>query len=195
MIPGVPYDEELEYIESTGTQWIDTGVKPSEDLATYITFSYQQIANNVSAFGSRSNSTVNDRYWLNYDGKFEIGYGNWGSAVETTSVGAINTIAFNEIVDRQHNSIWSSCRKRGPDSFQDATVLNEHAAQWRTSPRLHPRPRGHNCADVRQGHKNVPCALRNVRCRSRCSPPRDGSALLPEGIHIYNIAKWRFNLT
>lgn len=28
MIPGVPYDEELEYIESTGTQWIDTGIKP-----------------------------------------------------------------------------------------------------------------------------------------------------------------------
>lgn len=98
----VPYDSEVEYLESTGTQWIDTETKPSEDLATYITFSYQQIANNVSAFGSRSNSTVNDRYWLNYDGKFEIGYGNWGSAVETTSVGAINTIAFNEIVDGNH---------------------------------------------------------------------------------------------
>ena len=26
MIPGVPYDEELEYIEGTGTQWITTGV-------------------------------------------------------------------------------------------------------------------------------------------------------------------------
>lgn len=98
----LPYDAEVEFLESTGTQWIDTGVKPSEDLATYITFSYQQIANNVSAFGSRSNSTVNDRYWLNYDSKFEIGYGNWGSAVETTSVGAINTIAFNEIVDGNH---------------------------------------------------------------------------------------------
>ena len=24
MIPGVPYDAEVEWIESTGTQWIDT---------------------------------------------------------------------------------------------------------------------------------------------------------------------------
>ena len=57
----LPFDAEVEFLESTGTQWIDTGVKPSEDLAVYITFSYQQIANNVSAFGSRSNSTANDR--------------------------------------------------------------------------------------------------------------------------------------
>ena len=27
MIPGVPYDAEVEYLESTGTQWIDTGVR------------------------------------------------------------------------------------------------------------------------------------------------------------------------
>lgn len=26
MIRGVPYDAEVEYLESTGTQWIDTGV-------------------------------------------------------------------------------------------------------------------------------------------------------------------------
>lgn len=103
MLGGVslPYDHEVEFLESTGSQWIDTETKPSEDLATYITFSYQQIANNVSAFGSRSLAS-NDRYWLNYDSKFEIGYGNWTSAVETTSVGAINTIAFNEIVDGNH---------------------------------------------------------------------------------------------
>jgi len=28
MIPGVPYDAEIEYLESTGTQYIDTGVYP-----------------------------------------------------------------------------------------------------------------------------------------------------------------------
>lgn len=98
----LPFDAEVEYLESTGTQWIDTGVKPSEDLAVYITFSYQQIANNVSAFGSRSNSTANDRYWVNYDKAFEIGYGNWTTAIETTSVGVTNTIAFNEIVNGNH---------------------------------------------------------------------------------------------
>ena len=29
MIRGVPYDAEVEYLESTGTQWIDTGVMPT----------------------------------------------------------------------------------------------------------------------------------------------------------------------
>ena len=98
----LPYDAEVEYLESTGTQYVDTGVKPSEDLATYITFGYQRIATNVSAFGSRSDSSVNDRYWLNYDTAFEIGYGPWAPTSVTTSVGAINTIAFNEIVNGNH---------------------------------------------------------------------------------------------
>ena len=29
MIAGVPYDAEIEYLQSTGTQWIDTGILPS----------------------------------------------------------------------------------------------------------------------------------------------------------------------
>lgn len=36
MIRGVPYDHQLEYIESTGSQWIDTGIKPSLDLVAKI---------------------------------------------------------------------------------------------------------------------------------------------------------------
>lgn len=29
MIRGIPYDAEIEYLQSTGTQWIDTGVVPT----------------------------------------------------------------------------------------------------------------------------------------------------------------------
>jgi hypothetical protein len=29
--PPLPYDAEVEYLESTGTQWIDTGIKPNYD--------------------------------------------------------------------------------------------------------------------------------------------------------------------
>lgn len=96
------YDAEVEYLESTGTQWIDTEIKPSEDLATYLTFSYQEIKKNITAFGSRSSLTSNDRYWINYDGKFEIGYGSWYGFPMHTNVGVINTIAFNEIVNGNH---------------------------------------------------------------------------------------------
>ena len=102
MMKLLPYDAEVEYLESTGTQWIDTEIKPSEDLATYFTFSYQKIESNVTAFGSRSSFTSNDRYWLNYDKSFEIGYGNWYSFPKYTDAGVINTIAFNEIVNGKH---------------------------------------------------------------------------------------------
>lgn len=30
--PKLPYDAEVEYLESTGTQWIDTGVQPTADV-------------------------------------------------------------------------------------------------------------------------------------------------------------------
>ena len=102
MMKLLPYDAEVEYLESTGTQWIDTEIKPSEDLATYITFSYQKIEKNATAFGSRSSLTSNDRYWINYDGRFEIGYGGWHAINMYTDVGVINTIAFNEIVNGNH---------------------------------------------------------------------------------------------
>lgn len=35
MIRGVPYDAEVEYLESTGTQWIDTGMVPTVDDSFY----------------------------------------------------------------------------------------------------------------------------------------------------------------
>ena len=102
MMKLLPYDAEVEYLESTGTQWIDTEIKPSEDLATYLTFSYQKITNNVTAFGSRSTLTSDDRYWVNYDKSFEIGYGKWYDFPKYTNVGVINTVAFNEIVNGDH---------------------------------------------------------------------------------------------
>lgn len=36
MIRGVPYDAEVEYLESTGTQWIDTGIKPNNNTHTQL---------------------------------------------------------------------------------------------------------------------------------------------------------------
>ena len=38
MIAGVPYDAEVEYLESTGTQWIDTGVVPTIYTGTSLVF-------------------------------------------------------------------------------------------------------------------------------------------------------------
>ena len=37
MIRGVPYDHQLEYIESTGSQYIDTGIVQADNLEVTIT--------------------------------------------------------------------------------------------------------------------------------------------------------------
>ena len=38
MIPGLPYDHQLEYIESTGSQYIDTGIVQADNLEVTITY-------------------------------------------------------------------------------------------------------------------------------------------------------------
>ena len=106
----LPYDAKVEYLESTGTQWIDTEVKPSADLSTRLTFSYSKIEKNVSAFGSRSSSTANDRYWINYDSNFEVGYGEYNSTGVLTSENAVNTIVFNEVENGEHTFVINGRR-------------------------------------------------------------------------------------
>lgn len=62
----LPYDAEVEYLESTGTQWIDTGVLPDFDMIARITLSYQQ--NSVyAAWGTRGTSYYNRAYTSAYN--------------------------------------------------------------------------------------------------------------------------------
>ena len=51
MIRGVPYDHQLEYIESTGTQWVDTGVFGKNSLKYEIRASAPTWSNNACLFG------------------------------------------------------------------------------------------------------------------------------------------------
>ena len=61
-----PYKQRLEYIESTGTQYIDTGVKP--DFAggdsLEISFFRPTATEATSIFGSRTNSVTNGVYHI-----------------------------------------------------------------------------------------------------------------------------------
>lgn len=52
MIPGVPYDAEIEYLESTGAQWIDTGYAPDTSTKIVIDFKLTGVFNNKFLFGS-----------------------------------------------------------------------------------------------------------------------------------------------
>ena len=62
-----PYKRELAYLESTGTQWIDTGVKP--DFANGDSIEINSYIADFSSpapciFGSRSVTVTNGAYWL-----------------------------------------------------------------------------------------------------------------------------------
>lgn len=61
---------ELEYLESTGTQYIDTGVLPSNSLTFDVTFQNDGPASSPgygNVFGSRTGSATSDEYFLRYE--------------------------------------------------------------------------------------------------------------------------------
>ena len=58
----LPYDAEIEYLESSGTQWIDTNFVPNVNSAAHIIWSPKEINFN-GYFGSRS---------LGYDGLYRF---------------------------------------------------------------------------------------------------------------------------
>lgn len=94
---------EVEFLESTETQWIDTGILPSEDLRTKVVQAYTgtSIARNSSILGSNGYN-VNNRYWINYDNHFEIGYGNYSATNVVVQPNEVNTIDFNYIKNGSH---------------------------------------------------------------------------------------------
>lgn len=57
MIAGPPYDAEVEYLESTGTQWIDTGMVLTVDDAISCGFTGRSSAWNLYIFGAFNGSS------------------------------------------------------------------------------------------------------------------------------------------
>lgn len=98
----LPYNAEIEYLESTGTQYINTGILPSKDLRTKVVqaFTGNFILKNSSVFGSRGQG--NSRYWANYDDGFEIGYGGYLKTSVVVHPNEICTIDFNYIKNDSH---------------------------------------------------------------------------------------------
>lgn len=76
---------QLEYIESTGTQWINTGISPNTGTGLKISFETSQITDAQTPVGSRSEGSV---------GYFGCAYENsnfyvyWGSGTHLSSVSA-----------------------------------------------------------------------------------------------------------
>lgn len=105
---------EVEYIESTGTQYINTGVIPASTIGVKIKASLTSENNTDKVlFGSRATSG-NTRFWVDFDGSnnnhaIVYGFGSYAS-IGYYSVNAIYEIKFNyngnsiiSVKDEQHS--------------------------------------------------------------------------------------------
>lgn len=71
----LPYDAEIEYLESTGTQWIDTGFIPTSGTSVEIGYKTADAQLNTVLFGRRV-AYNNKTYciWANANGKIRFDY-------------------------------------------------------------------------------------------------------------------------
>ncbi len=117
--------QRVQYLESTGTQYIDTGILPSGDLRTKVVqaFTGDSIARNSSILGS--NGTSHNRYWINYDNHFEIGYGTYLATNVVVQPDEVNTIDFNYIKNDSHYFSFNGTEymKVGTPNTQYSIVL------------------------------------------------------------------------
>ena len=75
---GLPYDAEVEFLESTGTQWIDTGVNAKQSLKIRAVFETNS-STSYFAYGVRAgNSTISCASGTGTTGN--LGFARWGTS-------------------------------------------------------------------------------------------------------------------
>lgn len=80
----------IEYLESTGTQWIDTGVNPGDDIGVNIDVAWLAIDGERQILGTRyNNGSVRFYVPFLYNGRFAYAWESW---IESNINGAIDTI-------------------------------------------------------------------------------------------------------
>ena len=92
----LPYTE-LEYIESTGTQYIDTDIKSKITTKIEMMFQCTSYTDYSCLVGSVIAGNVNSRFYINQsNNKFNIAYGD--PVIDTINVdNSIHTVVFNSI--------------------------------------------------------------------------------------------------
>ena len=102
------YYTQLAYIESTGTQYIMTNIKPFNSSGIYLKFASMDTYNDTIFVGSRNSSS--DRFWIGNSrraGTTDALYFGWNSATDSSnrpsiSAGDIHTVKMNYLNDRKH---------------------------------------------------------------------------------------------
>ena len=95
----LPYDAEVEYLQSSGGQWIDSGIVPNINTGIECTIEWVTISNHNSddkyVFGMRQ-STGNTRFWVGVANKMLRGaVGGFESSNVSISANDKKVLTFN----------------------------------------------------------------------------------------------------
>jgi len=106
----LPYDAEIEYLESTGTQYIDLGIIPDANTGAYANVVCSDNTD-IYFFGLR-NDSGNTRWGAGHSsGGFYYCYGNYGSTIRLTGYSA--EIYLNYLNDGNYISTNGTTTKQG----------------------------------------------------------------------------------
>lgn len=109
--------EQLEYIESTGTQYIDTGVFPSNNLKINIKACY---TNSNSSYMLRSDNAYNAGIHIRLDSKY---IGIFGGSIMNT--GVVSQVNVPVTITLQNNKIYVDGQQKGSGSTQDVSKYSK----------------------------------------------------------------------
>ena len=114
----LPYDTEIEYLESTGTQYIDTGIYPSETLPFDVVFySYGNTAEYGygNVFAARQSAQRSEYQVTTYNNGV-VGIGSLRN-LRTMALNTINHVIFDGATTLSVNGTISTIAKTAIDKF------------------------------------------------------------------------------
>lgn len=114
--------EQLEYIESTGTQYIDTGVFPSNNLKINIKVCYTN-SNALYMLGSDNAYNAGVNIWWDPNYKTQGYKGIFGTPIMST--GVIPQINVPVTITLQNNKIYVDGQLKGSGSTQDVSKYSK----------------------------------------------------------------------
>lgn len=88
----------LEYIQSSGLEYIDTGVAAKTGISSKIEFSYNKVPSDASMLGARSGNRF---YLVHYYGSFTIGYGEYYTTGVKATAGTKYSIESALLINEQ----------------------------------------------------------------------------------------------
>ena len=123
MIAGVPYDAQIAYLESTGTQLIDTGVKPdSLDLRIEM----EMRSNGGHMFGSRATSVIagNMGLWSAYSSMANSLRKDWLGVNDTFTLATTgsNTVVFTSTASGSSMTVNGTTETGGAKTTYDKPI-------------------------------------------------------------------------